>query len=199
MRMRSITFGCLQPVKTSVVSSKHKPPPLWTCPKCGAKLVGRNMWHSCGQATLEDWLSRMGPNARRFYDRFVELIAACGEYHVGPAKTRIAFLARVRFAGITTLSETGMRCSFSLPRPLRSKRFVKVEEIVPGWCAHWLNITDVAQLDDEVAGWIRESYRLMGKQERLLDPGALTANNVRTISKVPPSRRPPRRRRGKTT
>jgi hypothetical protein len=127
------------------------------------------MWHSCGLATIDDWLGRMGPNARRFYDRFVELIAACGEYHVAPAKTRIAFLARVRFAGITTLSETRMTCSFSLPQPLASQRFVKVEEVVPGWWVHRLDVTDVAQLDDEVAGWIGDSYRLMGMQQRLRD------------------------------
>jgi hypothetical protein len=125
------------------------------------------MWHSCGFATLDDWLARMGPNARRFYDRFVELIAACGEYHVGPAKTRIAFLARVRFAGITALSEKRMVCAFSLPRPLASKRLAKVEEVVPGWWVHRLVITDVAQLDDEVGKWIRQSYRLMGMQERV--------------------------------
>lgn len=129
------------------------------------------MWHSCGYATLDDWLARMGPNARRFYDRFVGLIAACGEYHVGPAKTRIAFLARVRFAGITKLTEEQMVCSFSLPRPLKSQRFTKIDEVVPGWCVHWLRITDVAQLDDEVAKWMAESYRLMGMQERLKSSG----------------------------
>jgi hypothetical protein len=41
-----------------------------------------------------------------------------------------------------------------------------------GWWVHWLNITDAAQLDDQVAEWIRESYRLMGMQERLNRRGA---------------------------
>jgi hypothetical protein len=95
------------------------------------------------------------------------MIAACGEYHVAPAKTRIAFLARVRFSGITSISEKGMTCAFALPQPIRSSRFVKVEEVVPGWWVHRLRISDPAELDDEVQGWIRESYRLMGMQERL--------------------------------
>ena len=141
--------------------------PLWTCPRCGAKLVGRNMWHSCGRATLADWKARMGPNARRLYDRFETLVAACGPYHVAPAKTRIAFMARVRFAGLTALSERGMRCSFALPAPLRSPRFAKVEEVVPGWWVHWLRITDVRQLDAQLQRWLSRSYRLMGMQERL--------------------------------
>jgi hypothetical protein len=144
---------------------------LWTCPECGAKLITRNLWHSCGEATLEDWKARMGPRARDLYDRFESLIAACGEYHVAPAKTRIAFMGQVRFAGISSVSEKGMSCSFSLPYALESDRFVKVEEVVPGWFVHRMRVTDPAQLDDQIQEWVRESYRLMGKRERLAGSG----------------------------
>jgi hypothetical protein len=140
---------------------------LWTCPVCGAKLLTRNLWHSCGEATLDQWKARMGPRGRSLYDRLESMIAACGEYHVAPAKTRIAFMGHVRFSGITSLSEKGMSCNFALPYPLESVRFVKVEEVVPGWFAHRLRITDPAQLDEEVQGWLRDSYRLMGMRERL--------------------------------
>lgn len=112
---------------------KKVPSPLWTCPKCGARLISKNLWHSCGYATLDDWYARMSPRARELYDRFAQMIAECGEYHVSPAKTRIAFLGRVRFAGITNLSDKGMTCAFAMPYPLRSRRFIKVQEVVPGW------------------------------------------------------------------
>jgi len=141
--------------------------PLWTCPKCGVRLVTRNLAHSCGYATLDDWRRKMGPRAHRLYDRLELLVSRCGEYHVSPAKTRIAFLGRVRFAGVTALSEEGMTCSFALPRPLRSRRFAKVEEVVPGWWVHRLRITEPDELDEEVQSWLRRSYRLMGMQERL--------------------------------
>src|SRR5262245_51802470 len=141
--------------------------PLWTCPKCGAKLITRNLWHSCGRATIEDWLARAGPRARRLYAGFERLIANCGDYHVSPAKSRIAFLARVRFAAITELGDTRMTCGFSMPFRLRSPRFVRVEEVVPGWWSHRLHITALSQLDDQVQSWLRDSYRLMGMQEQL--------------------------------
>jgi hypothetical protein len=128
--------------------------------------VNRNNWHSCGRATLGEWQARMGPRARKLYDRFEALIAACGEYRVAPAKTRIAFMGLVRFAGITAISEKGMTCGFALPRPLRSSRFMSVKEEVPGWWIHRLRITDPAELDGQVERWIRESYRLMGMGER---------------------------------
>jgi hypothetical protein len=109
----------------------------------------------------------MGPHALALFDAFARMIAACGEYDIGPAKTRIAFLAHVRFAGITRIDERGMRCTFALPQPVRSTRFTRVEEVVPGWWVHTMFITEVAQLDSEVQEWLRESYRLMGMRERL--------------------------------
>lgn len=59
-----------------------------------------------------------------------------------------------------------MECGFSLPYPLQSKRFSKIYEVVPGWWAHRLRITEPSQLDDEIQEWILDSYRLMGMQER---------------------------------
>ncbi len=112
----------------------------------------------------------MGPHARKLYRRFEKMIAACGKYYVAPAKSRIAFLARVRFAGITSLSEAGMTITFALPYSRQSARFAKVEEVVPGWWVHRLRITGGSQLDGELQSWLRESYRLMGMQERIGKP-----------------------------
>jgi hypothetical protein len=142
-------------------------PELWTCPLCDAKFVNRNQWHSCGRATLLDWQARMGPKGRALFDRFEAMIAGCGEYHVAPAKTRISFLGRVRFAGITKVSEAGMSCSFAFPHPIRSPRFTKVHEVVPGWWVHELRVAQPGQLDEQVQAWLRESYRRMGMQARL--------------------------------
>ena len=140
---------------------------MWICPKCGVKLVSKNLSHSCGRATLGDWKARMGPRAAEFYERFERMIANCGEFSHAPAKTRISFLARVRFANITALSEKGMSCNFALPKPLTSRRLTKVDEIIPGWCIHYLRVTDPAELDDELQAWLRESYLMMGMQQRL--------------------------------
>jgi hypothetical protein len=109
----------------------------------------------------------MGPRARTLYRGFVRLIAACGPYYVAPAKTRIAFLGRVRFAGVTAASDEGITVSFALPRPLRSRRFARVTEVVPGWWVHRLRISEARQLDAQLQAWLRRSYELMGMQGRL--------------------------------
>ena len=106
----------------------------------------------------------MGPRGRAFYDRFESMIGACGEFHVAPALTRIAFLVRIRFATITRITEDHMDCTFALPAPLDSSRFARVKQIVPGWWVHHLRITDLDQLDAQVGDWLCLSYRLMGSQ-----------------------------------
>jgi predicted DNA-binding protein (MmcQ/YjbR family) len=150
----------------------HAPPvrhhkELWTCPRCGRRFVSRNIWHACGDYSVEGFLEGKGSRARQLFDRFEELIAACGPYEVAPAKTRVAFMGRVRFAGVQSVSDRGMTIAFALTSPLRHPRIRKVERIVPGWYGHWMRVTSPEELDDQVLGWLRESYHQMGMQERL--------------------------------
>jgi len=66
----------------------------WRCPRCGVKLVARNLSHSCGAFSVEKLLAGSGARARDLFARFEALVAACGPYEVAPAKTRVAFLDR---------------------------------------------------------------------------------------------------------
>jgi hypothetical protein len=159
---------------------------LWTCPKCGRKLVSRNMFHSCTDANVEQFLRRASRRTRALYAKLESMIAACGPYHVSPAKTRIAFMGRVRFAGVTAIGERSMTISFALPEPLASPRFRDVAEVAPGWWAHRLRVGAAGELDRELQGWLRESYRLMGMQERLIGrPRAKGARRKQTSSLRP--------------
>ena len=62
------------------------------CPRCGRRFVGRNMWHACGDYSVEGFLDGKGARARELFEGFERLIAACGPYEVAPAKTRVAFM-----------------------------------------------------------------------------------------------------------
>lgn len=126
-----------------------------------------NVWHACGDYSVEGFLEGKGSRARELFDRFEELIAACGPYEVAPAKTRVAFMGRVRFAGVKSVSDRGMTIAFGLPKPLRNRRISKVEQPTPTWYVHTMRVTTAEELDDEVLGWLRESYHQMGMQERL--------------------------------
>ena len=139
---------------------------LWTCPTCGRRLVGRNMWHSCGKYSVEAFLAGKGARARELFEGFERLVATCGPYEVAPAKTRVAFMTRVRFAAVYAVSQRGMTITVGLPRPLAHPRVRKVEHL-GSWYLHWMRIASPDELDDELRGWLCESYHQMGLQERL--------------------------------
>ena len=88
-------------------------PPLWTCPKCGAKFVSAHMWHSCGRYRLDDLFARSEPHVFKLFQRFRRMVEACGPSTMIPQKTRVVFMVRMRFAG-ATVRKTGLRVGLIL-------------------------------------------------------------------------------------
>lgn len=140
--------------------------PLWTCPRCGAKFVTRNLWHSCGPWTVDGFLEGKGARARELFDAFVALARRCGPFDFAPTKTGVGFMVRVRFAGVQRFSERGMTCGFWLKRKVDSPRFTKVEFIPRDNWIYTTCVTSPEDLGDEVLGWLKEAYRV-GEQRHL--------------------------------
>lgn len=136
---------------------------LWRCPKCGVGLVSRNLAHACGEHSIERFLGGKSAHACALFERFVALIAACGEYEVAPARTRVAFLARVRFASVNRVGRDSIDVHFVLPRALTSPRFRRVEQL-GRLHVHHLRLTRVEDCDEELAAWLRLSYVEYGER-----------------------------------
>jgi hypothetical protein len=132
---------------------------LWTCPRCGAKLAKRNVYHACGQYSIEKFLAGKGPQARALFNRFVRLVRRCGPFEFAPAKTRVAFMVRIRFAWVSRISERGMTAVVELPRRLNSPRIGRIEHPTTSVYVHYFRVTSLEELDDEVLAWLKESYR----------------------------------------
>ena len=107
-------------------------PALWICPRCGARLVSRNLWHSCGRFTLDDLFAEADPAALPLAQRYVELLHTLGDVQVLPQRSRLVCVARVRFAGLTPRKH-GFLASFALHRWLDSPRIVKRADYGPRW------------------------------------------------------------------
>ena len=101
-----------------------------------------------GRRPLRSGWSEWDPTAERSTGGPAALIRAYGEFHLAPAKTRIAFLGQVRFASMNRLSDGQITCTFALPYGLDSPRLARVEEVVPGWFAHTLVVSASDELDD---------------------------------------------------
>jgi hypothetical protein len=126
------------------------------------------MWHACGPYTVEGFMKNKGPQARALFEEFVKLLESCGPVIAAPAKTRVAFMVRVRFAGVHRVSERTLVGGFGLPYPIdHNPRIRKIDFYPPSWYVHTIELHSLAEFDDELRGWLCESYHLMGEQKRL--------------------------------
>jgi Domain of unknown function (DUF5655) len=146
---------------TSVVTLR----PLWVCPKCGARLVTRNLSHSCGRFSLEALFARSRPEVLRRARRLIAFVRSLGDVQVIPQKTRLVFVARVRFASLMPRRDHFV-VSFHLQRRLTSRRIARRIDYGPGWQAHEVRMRSAEDLDGELRRWLRESFQLVGLQRR---------------------------------
>ncbi len=142
--------------------------PLWHCPKCGARLVSRGLWHSCGRFTLEALFPSSPPGVLTAARKYAALLESLGDVQVLPQKTRLVAVARVRFAGLYPRKDHFI-ASFFLHRWLASRRVVKTVEYGPRWRGHDVRIASAADVDDELRGWLQESHDVVGMQSGLAE------------------------------
>ena len=142
---------------------KRDPPPLWICPRCGARLVTRNLAHSCGNFSLEALLANSEPEVHDLAGRYIDLLSSLGDTQVIAQKTRLVCVARVRFAAMQPRKKY-LLAGFALHRWLDSSRIVKREDYGPRWRYHWVRLASEADLDPELQAWLKESHDVVGLQ-----------------------------------
>jgi hypothetical protein len=143
--------------------------PLWICPRCGARLVTRNLSHSCGRFRLEDLFPRAKPGVLKLAREFVAMLRSLGDVQVLPQKTRLVCVARVRFGGFHP-RKNGLLVGFALRRWVKSPRIVKTVSYGPRWRAHFVRVESRGDLDGELRAWLQESHDKVGMQMGM-EPG----------------------------
>jgi hypothetical protein len=133
------------------------------CPRCGARLVSRNLWHSCGRWTLEALFDGARPGVLECARSYVALLESLGDVQIIAQKTRLVCVARVRFAGMYP-RKRGFLATFALRRWIDSPRIVRTEEYGPRWRMHVVRVRSQADLDDELRGWLQEAHDTVGLQ-----------------------------------
>lgn len=138
---------------------------LWTCPKCRHRFVTRNMWHSCGNYSLEGHFEGKETSVRQVFDKLLALVQQCGPVTVIPQKTRIAIQARVRFAG-GVARKNWFDAGLWLTRRAGHSCLRRVDTFGPKSYGLHFRLTRPEDLDEGFAALVREAYAV-GCQEHL--------------------------------
>jgi hypothetical protein len=129
-------------------------------------LITRNLWHSCGEFSLESLFANADESTLDLARRYVEVLHSLGDVQVLPQKTRLVCVARVRFGGLEP-RKLGFVANFALHRWLDSPRIMKTVDYGPRWRAHFVRIRSEADIDEELIGWLQESHDVVGVQSDL--------------------------------
>jgi hypothetical protein len=108
--------------------------------------------------TAERHLVSLPERVIDLYARFVELVSACGPFHLSVTKTAIAFKGPHRgFAGAKP-RQSSLDGFLDLERRVRDERFRRVSPYTKKLYVHQFRITSLDQLDDPFAVWVHEAY-----------------------------------------
>jgi Domain of unknown function (DUF5655) len=108
--------------------------------------------------TVAAHLRGCDPAVIRLYERFVELVRACGAFEVAVSKTAISFKGTRRgFAGAKP-KKRWLDGYLDLQRQLTDPRIRSASPYTKRLFVHQFRVTALDQLDEDFAGWVREAY-----------------------------------------
>jgi len=98
-----------------------------------------------------------GPKAalRRFHDRVIAVARGFGaDVELAPKQTYVSLRRAKQFGMVGPASGGRLEVGFNLKGVEPTGRL----EATTGMCTHRVRLTDPAEFDDEVVGWLREAY-----------------------------------------
>lgn len=134
-------------------------PKVWKCPKCGRRFAHKNQWHSCQVVPLSAHLKKAGPKVQAIYRAVIGAIGKFGPLQVVPTKSGINLLSRTSLGGIRLMRDQA-RLGIVMLEEVRSPRIRSTLRISPRSVVHYIDLTSTADVDAELKGWLRESYRV---------------------------------------
>jgi hypothetical protein len=107
---------------------------------------------------VDDHLRGRDPAVVRLYERFVELVRACGPFEISVAKTAITFKGSRRgFAGAKP-KDRWLDGYLDLAREVRDPRILRASPYTKRLFVHQFRVTKLGELDKQFARWVRDAY-----------------------------------------
>lgn len=112
--------------------------------------------------TIEPHLEAGSDHGCALFHRFVDIVAACGEYTISVAKTTITFKGTRRgFAGARPNRER-LQGYFDLTHRVDDPRIRSIAPYQSDLFVHHFRVGSLEEMDDEFARWIADAYDQVG-------------------------------------
>ena len=130
---------------------------VWTCPACGREF-GTKQAHFCAPAlSVDDYFAARPPIEREIFEAVREHLESLGPLIVEPVGVGILFKRRRTFVELRPMARW-VHLNIGLNYRREHPRITRTARGNGGRTYHGLRITSPADIDDEVRGWLTESY-----------------------------------------
>ena len=135
----------------------------WRCPQCGRRFRQRTREHSCDVRPLAAHLDRASADVRATFAALQELLARIGPHSMVPVKTMILLRVRRNFGGVIVRRDA-LDLEFLSARALQHPRVHKSDPYGARY-THHVRLSSAAEVDADVAAWLREAYVLGAQRD----------------------------------
>lgn len=130
---------------------------MWSCPFCGQKFINNNQAHSCNEKTVEDFTRGKPAETLGLFYYFIDEYRKMGDFVLHPARSRIAFAARIRFGYIHRLGRNFVDVVLTFHEPHTENLCFYRIGAVPGGkiFQHYLRLTNPRDINEEVRKYMK--------------------------------------------
>jgi hypothetical protein len=115
-------------------------------------------------ADLDAELARIyvGPKAglRPLHDAVMARIRSLGEFETAPKKTYLSLRRKKQFAMVGPATNSQVEVGLNLKGVAATSRLLEVKQ--PAMCSMKLRLSSAAEVDDALAGWLRQAFEQAG-------------------------------------
>ena len=130
----------------------------WVCPECGRQFGRNKQSHDCEPAmSLEEYFATGPAHERPIFDAVMAHVKTLGPVHVEPVSVGI-FLKRPRKFAELRPKQKWVALAFVLARSVEHPKIARRLQGSASRTHHVVNLRTPADVDDDVCGWLTESY-----------------------------------------
>ena len=132
---------------------------LWQCPLCGRRFARKNQSHSCIVHPVANHFLGKPARLRQTFERLLAKTRRLGPVRVDAVKSAINLSGKNHFAMVYVL-KASLKMDFALYGIPRSGRILRTEKLGGNRYLHYVRLTRLEDVDDELLGWLEEAYFL---------------------------------------
>lgn len=133
---------------------------MWTCPECKRKFRTTNQSHSCMLADLDMHFRNKPEELRATYGKLLAVTQTFGPYDINVVQSAIFLKTKSTYVEVKT-RKTHLIIMFFLGREVTDFPMSRAVRMSKNKVAHELLLQAPDDIDEQVIGWLKESYELV--------------------------------------